>query len=42
MLKRDSSLRAQVKEITERERGTGLFPHRAPAKERERGHGRDR
>jgi len=42
MLKRDSPLRAQVKEITERERGTGLFPHRAPAKERERGHGRER
>ncbi len=33
MLKRDSALRAQVKEITERERGAGLFPHRAPAKD---------
>lgn len=42
MLKRDSPLRAQVKEITEREQGAGLFAHRAPAKERERGHGRER
>jgi len=42
MLKRDSSLRAQVNEIEERERDAGLFAHRAPAKEHDRGHGRGR
>jgi len=42
MLKLESPLRAQVKEIGERERGEGLFAHRAPAKDRERGHGMER
>lgn len=42
MLKLESPLRAQVKTIGERERGEGLFSHRAPAKERDRGFGMER
>jgi len=41
MLKRDSPLRA-LNEIKERERGEGLFAHRAPAKERGRSRGMER